>query len=427
MNYSIRFSNLISPTNWRAAMVALEIAFVLTLAATQPAQAQTFTVLHNFTGGQDGAGPVAGVTMDGAGNLYGTTDGGGGRSGAGAVYKLTHRGSGWIVNPLYNFTGGSDGANPEARVIFGPNGTLYGTTVAGGEYNDGTVFNLRPFPTVCKAALCPWMETVLYSFTGGVDGDWPYLGDVIFDQAGNLYGTTANGGANGGGVVYELTPPGGWGTESVLHAFGSSGDGTHPDHGVVFDNHGNLYGTTWGGGSTYVGLVFQLVPVTGGWTENILYSFENGNDGGDPMANVIADQSGNLYGATDNGGTGGGGTVFELSPSGDSWTYNLLYSFAGIPGGSCGPWGTLTMDEAGNLYGTTYCDGSYGFGNVFKLSPSNGGWTYTSLHDFCAGGLPCSDGNYPWSTVVFDSSGNLYGTASEGGSFALGVVWEITP
>jgi uncharacterized repeat protein (TIGR03803 family) len=183
-----------------------------------------------------------------------------------------------------------------------------------------------------------------------------------------------------------------------------------------------------------------LMPVVGGWTENILYNFDYTSAGGYPIANPIFDQSsGNLYGATTDGGTGGGGTVFELSPSGSGWTFNLLYNLVGD--GNCstlgyygpgpGPWGALALDSGGNLYGTTCSDGAYGYGNVFELTPSNDGWTYTDLHDFTGG----SDGAFPISNVVFDSSGNLYGTASAGGSgtcnfegaTGCGVVWEITP
>jgi|SRR5271157_220116 len=397
-----------------AATAALAIAFLLIVVAPQPVQAQTFNVLHTFTGAQDGGNPYAGVTMDKAGNLYGTASSGGAAN-YGTVYKLTHKGSGWTLNSLYSFAGGSDGAFPQARVIFGPNGILYGTTRGGGA-GYGTVFNLRPKPTACLTALCPWTETVLYSFKG-TDGDGP-LGDVLFDQAGNIYGTTGAGGSYDSGTVYELKPSGSGWTESVLFSFNFV-DGVAPSSGVLFDNAGNLDGTTEGGGSGYLGTVFQLVPSNGGWTNYILYSFQNGNDGGYPGAGLIFDQSGNLYGATSTGGTGGGGTVFKLTPYGSS--YSLVYSFTG--GFVCGP-GTLVMDGAGNLYGTTYCDGANNLGSVFKLTPSSGNnWTYTSLHDFTGG----SDGGSPISNVVFDTSGNLYGTASAGGSQGLGVVWEITP
>ena len=409
--------------HWLEGAVVLAIVFVLTVAAS-PALGQTFQVLHTFTGGGDSANPFAGVTLDPAGNLYGTTDGGG--VGNGTVYKLTRKGSGWTLNVLYTFNG-SDGAQPDAGVIFGSNGTLYGTTYSGGARGSGTVFNVRPFPSVCKSALCPWMETVLYAFQGSPnDGANPGLGDLLFDQAGNIYGTTYAGGADNEGTVYELTPSrSGW-KQSVLHSF-SFTDGAFPSAGVISDNAGNLYGTTDAGGSSTYGTVFELMHSTG-WAENLLYTFQNGNDGLNPNAGLTFDHSGNLYGATRSGGSGGGGTVFKLTPSGGSWTYSLVYSFTGNVGGYCGPIGSLVMDGASNLYGTTSCDGSNGLGSVFKLTPSGNSWTYASLHDFMGG----SDGEYPYCSVAFDSSGNLYGTTFYGGDLncrgtGCGVVWEIMP
>ena len=166
-----------------------------------------------------------------------------------------------------------------------------------------------------------------------------------------------------------------------------------------------------------------MTPSGSGWIENVIYNFRDGTDGGYPYAGLIVDQSGNLYGTTTDAGTGGGGTVFELSPSGGGWTYSVLYSIAGPFGYQCGPAWALVMDVGGNLYGTTQCDGASGRGNVFKLTPSNGSWTYTSLYDFTGG----SDGWLPLSSVVFDANGNLYGTAAAGGADDKGVVWEITP
>jgi uncharacterized repeat protein (TIGR03803 family) len=397
-------------------LLAAAIAFMLVIVAAQFAPAQTFNVLHSFNG-LDGQQPYDGVTLDRAGNLYGTAYRGG--TGAGTVYKLIHQGSSWTLNVLSSFAGG--GASPYAGVIFGPNGTLYGTTSKGSAGGgNGTVFNLSPSPAVCKTSLCPWTETLLYVFKGSPDGYGPGLGDVTFDQADNIYGTTYSGG-NSYGIVYELKPSGGSWTENILHSFGY-GDGAYPYSRVILDNAGNLYGTTWGGGSNGAGTIFELTPSGSGWTHAVLYSFQSGSDGENPYGGLIFDSAGNLYGATSSGGSGGGGTVFQLTPSNNgTWTYSLIYSFAGT--NDCGPQNSLVMDQGGNLYGTTYCDGANSLGNVFKLTPSGGGWTYTSLHDFTGG----SDGQIPFCSVAFDASGNLYGTTVSGGSQEAGTVWEITP
>jgi len=185
-----------------------------------------------------------------------------------------------------------------------------------------------------------------------------------------------------------------------MHSFtGSPDDGARPGGGVIFDQSGNLYLTTGFGGANDSGTVYQLSPPF--YYGSILYSFQGGSDGAGPAGGVIFDQSGNLYGATTTGGSGGGGTVFELTPSGSGWTFTLIYSFTG--GAYCGPRGNLVMDGAGNLYGTTRCDGTYNQGSVFKLTPSSGGWTESDLYDFTGG----SDGGSPFSKVVIDANGNL--------------------
>jgi uncharacterized repeat protein (TIGR03803 family) len=397
--------------------LAATAVFLLVVVAAQLAPAQTLIVLHNFTGAIDGEHPYDGVTLDRGGNLYGTAYEGG--TGAGTVFKLSHQGSGWTFNTLSTFAGG--GANPYAGVVFGANGTLYGTTSKGSvNGGNGTVFNLSPPPTICNSSFCPWTETLLYSFTGSPDGYGPGLGDVTFDPASNIYDTTYAGGS-GYGIVYELTPSGGGWTENILHSFGYS-DGAYPYSRVIRDSAGNLYGTTWGGGANGAGTVFELTPSGSGWTHTVLYSFQPASDGGNPYSGLMFDSSGNLYGATSSGGSGGGGTVFKLTPAGNgTWTYSVIYSFTGA--NDCGPQNNLAMDQAGNLYGTTYCDGANKLGNVFKLTPTGGGWTYTSLHDFTGG----SDGEIPFCSVAFDASGNLYGTAVTGGSRGAGTVWEITP
>jgi uncharacterized repeat protein (TIGR03803 family) len=299
---------------------------------------------------------------------------------------------------------------------------LYGTTFNGGA--GGTVFNLKPQPTACKTSLCPWSEAVLYPFNDLGSGVQP-AAEVAFDSAGNIYGTTEFGGSNscafGCGVVFRMTPSGKSWKYSAIYVFTSGAEG--PTSGVIFGGNGNLYGANSGGETIY-----ELIPSGSGWTENVLYTFSGGTDGGFPMG-LIFDQSGNLYGGACRGGANGDGVVFELTPSGQLWSYSVLYSFSnGGQGQFCpGPNANLVMDKAGNLYGTTEADGAFGYGSVFKLTPSNGSWTYTPLHDFTDG----ADGAYPFSNVVFDSNGNLYGTASAGGTGCApngcGVVWEITP
>ena len=413
-----------------AASAALALVFLLTVLAVPaaPAQTETFRVIHHFTAGLDGSTPYAGLTIDRSGNLYGTSYYGGGGPcndnfgiGCGTVFQLKHKESGWTLNPLYKFTGNgnNDGAYPAARVIFGPDGALYGTTIGGA--GNGTVFNVRPSGTACISVLCPWKESVLYIFTGGADGAFPFLGDLVFDPAGTLYGTTIEGGFNGQGVVYKLSPSAGGWTQNVLYSMVAAISGYFPYGGVIFDRAGNLYGTASTGGAYNYGTVYQLTPSGASWTENTVYSFRNEGDGSVPISGLTLDQSGKLYGAT--AGVPGA-TVFELTPS-SKWTLNVLYSFSANPneGPYDGPNDRLLMDAAGNLYGTAYGGGAYGRGVVFELTPSDGGWTYTDLHDFSGN----DDGAYPIGGVVQDANGNIYGTASEGGQYGGGVVWEITP
>ena len=409
--------------------LAVAIVFALTLVASPAAQAQTYHVTHAFTGGKDGGWPRAGVTIDKSGNLYGTTYAFGIPNGPnwGGVYQLKPTGGNWSFNTLYTFTRGTDGAFPSARVIFGPNGTLYGTTQEGGS-GYGTVFKLSP-PSLCNTSFCPWKITTLYAFKGTPDcnGQTNSFGELVFDQAGNIYGTTYYGGTKNQGCVYKLTRSGSGYTESVIHSFVGGGDGRFPYTGVILDSAGNLYGTTGQGGPRDSGTVYQLVPSNGGYTENILYRFTNGSDGRYAFGGLIFDRSGNLYGSTEDGGAGGAGTAFELTPVGNgTWSYTGLYSFSGGHFYN-GPYASFVMDGSGNLYGTTWGGGAEALGTVFKLTRANQPpWTYTSLHDFKG-----SDGENPVSNVTFDASGKLYGTASQGGNAkcdsGCGVVWEITP
>jgi uncharacterized repeat protein (TIGR03803 family) len=407
----------------QTAVAAMSLILVLGL-ATFTASAQSYSVVYNFTGGQDGALPKAGVTLDQAGNLYGTTAAGASFSGncnilggCGTVFELKHSISGWLFNPLYTFQF-SDGASPWSRVVFGPDGLLYGTTAYGGNSNHcrfgcGLVFSLRPPATVCKSALCPWTQGPVYKFTGGIDGYYPGFGDVAFDQSGNLYDTNP---ADVGGVVFELSPSGnGWSFSALYYfQYPQAPYYSSPAAGVIIDPAGNLYGAAQSGGAYNGGAAYELTPSSPTWTFTDLHDNMGGSDGG-----LMRDSAGNLYGTTLTGGDNGGGTVYELSPSNGGWTFTTLYNFSG----NGGSFAVLIMDAAGNLYGTTIGDGAYGQGNVFKLTPSNGSWIYTSLHDFTGG----SDGSQPYGQVTLDANGNLYGTASIGGPDNKGVVWEITP
>jgi len=405
------------------------LTLALMSGGTQSSWAQTYNVIHTFGGYGDGAQPMATMTTDAGGNLYGTTFYGGaqpGDLGYGIVFKLAQKNSAWVLQSLYTFRGGSDGANPSAGVVVGANGSLYGTTSLGGiqactgGFACGLIFQLRPSITACKSVLCPWTQTVLYRFTGGSDGAHPGSGALTFDNAGDIYDTTVEGGDMNSGVVYKLTASAGGWQENNLHSFGAPGDGTQPQAGVVFDSQGNLYGTTIGGGAHAKGMVYELAPTKSGWTISDLHDIDL--EGMSLYAGVIFDRNGNLYGATLLGGPRNGGSVFELVPSGAGWNSSLLYAFYPQTGEGLGPYSNLTIDADGNLYGTTETDGTYGLGSVFKLMPQNGGWTYTSLHDFAGGNEGCN----PAGGVTLGQSGRLYGTASGCGG-GYGVVWEITP
>ena len=416
----------------RTTLAAMTIAILTMVVASPAARAQTYTIIHEFTGGADGGGPIGGLTIDATGNLYGTTAGYAPPCGAqcGNVFKMRRDGQNWVVTPLYKFTGGTDGASPEATVVFGPDGALYGTTVFGGsscasnQNGCGTVFRLAPQPHNCAAASCPWTESVLYSFVGGSnDGALPYA-KVAFDQAGNLYGTTYEGGVyttncyyghNWCGTIFELTHSHGNWTESLPHIFTGGSDGANPVAALIPDAAGNFYGVADANGTGNGGTLFQLAPSGSGWNLNTLFAFGNVSF---PRGDLIFDPAGNLYGTTEFGGNGVG-SVFEASPSGGGWNVSQLYSLSGFL--QDGPVAGVVRDSAGNLYGTGFELGSGNAGIVFKLTPSNGGYTYTLLHEF--GG---AEGAWPTGDLVLDAQGNLYGIAA-GGTHSWGLVWEITP
>jgi uncharacterized repeat protein (TIGR03803 family) len=312
------------------------------------------------------------------------------------------------------------GTTPFASLIFDKAGNLYGTAFYGGEdrycqgRGCGTVFQLTP------GAHSTWTETVLYTFCAGrdcADGAEPYA-SLIFDAAGDLYGTTVSPGGN----VFRLEPGanGTW-TEKVLHRFGSAFDGSNPYGGVIFGAAGNLYGTTsYGGSSEEYGTVFQLSPdAQGDWTETAIYNFNLNGGGLYPMAGLVLGRDGNLYGTTISGaGSGcygyGCGTVFQLTLGANGkWTESVLHNFSGKDGEE--PYSALVFDAAGNLYGTTAYGGAYGVGTVFQLTPrGNGTWKETVLHDFSCDG---KDGCYPYANLLLDAAGNLYGTTEEGGTY----------
>lgn len=384
-------------------------AVVITLAMVfiPHAQAQTFSVVHNFTGGSDGGGPLNGFVADNAGNLYGTTSGGG-TFNYGVVYELTTTG---VQTVLHNFAGGTDGANPDGFLVRDKAGNLYGTTTAGGTSGAGTVFKVTTAGT----------ESVLYSFTGKNDGSAPEAGLAI-DAAGNLYGSSSAGGAHGNGTVFKLTAAktGGKWLESTLYAFAGGTDGAIPVAGVTVAANGSVYGTTSAGGAYGYGTVFELSRSGTAWTETLLHSFANEDDGSIPYAGLISDKSGNLYGAATQGGSNGGGTVFELSPVSGSWTFNVLFS---VPGwGVSGSFRDLMLAPSGTIYGTTHCDGNNNAGTVWELVPASGSWNYTLLYTFTGG----TDGLYSFSNLVMEK-GKLYGTTNEGGADNYGVVFEVTP
>ena len=386
-----------------SAFIATLAIFTVTLLATSTrAVAQKEKLLYSFNAA-DGAYPRAGLIFDNAGNLYGTTSGGGAYD-EGAVFELMRKTGGrWIERILHNFKGGADGAYPLANLIFDSSGNLYGTTYAGGSNADGTLFQLAP-----KAGGV-WTEKVLHSFGNGKDGEHPDAG-LVLDATGNFYGTTYEGGANGFGTVFELTPKarGKW-AEQVLHSFGGK-DGASPYASLIIDTAGNLYGTTFYGGVDGAGTVFELTPEAGGkWVEKVLHSF-NGKDGKNPSAGLIFDALGNLYGPTED-------SIFELMPKkGGGWTEKLLYNFGSTAG--------LIFDGAGKLYGTTYVGGTNGYGTLFELTrEADGKWKYLVVYSFLGG----VDGANPFAGLVLDASGNMYGTTYYGGTEGQGTVFEFTP
>ncbi len=403
----------------------LVVLCALLMLAMQPAQAQTYTVLHNFSGGPDGSDPTAGLTLVGTSNLFGG-------AGPSAMFRLRQSGLGWVFTPIFEFNG-TDGEYLAGRLSVGPDGALYGATSGGGQQECegygggcGLIFSLRPAATVCASVTCPWKETVLYQFdpVRHSDGYHPN-GGLIFDASGNIYGTTGSGGMFGAGTVFRLMPSqGGW-TETVLYNFGQSqSNGMSPNGNLILDRVGNIIGTTVGGGDPgcLCGVIFQLTHNGSGWAETILHTFTLQPDGGYPSGGLVSDAAGNLYGLVPLGGASLGGAVYQLMLSNGGYTFQVLYSFESDADFE-GPEGIPAIDSNGNVYATTWSQGAFGQGNVFKLTHANGDWIYTDLHDFA----DFSDGFNPPDGPTLDPSGNLYGTTAAGGTHSSGVVWEIMP
>jgi uncharacterized repeat protein (TIGR03803 family) len=370
------------------------LALTLIAASTSARAVATYKVIHEFNG-TNGSFPVGSLVADSAGNFYGVTSEDYGETGncaglgCGNVFKLYQTSSGgWASTNLHTFRGGTkDGSSPQAGLVFDSAGNLYGTTWEGGLYGVGTVFELSPTSTG------GWDYSVIYNFGATyADGEGPQS-QLVVDAAGNLYGSTISGGNTGGycnnlscGVIYELSPgPDGTWTERVAHSFVGT-DGAWPRGTMVFDAAGNLYGiTTYGGNLSYC--------------------------------------------------SGGGcGTVFELAPTGTGWVYDVLYSFTGKSDGSYPWYAGVIFDSAGNLYGTTAGGGrdsqcSGGCGVVYELSPNgSGGWTETSIHAFTgSNGYFAAGGGWPVYNLTFDTSGNLYGVTYLGGQDEEGVVYKLTP
>jgi uncharacterized repeat protein (TIGR03803 family) len=393
-------------------------------------------VLYSFSGGKDGKYAGANLIFDKNGNLYGVTEEGG-LTQNGVVFKLTAaKNQQWTESVIYNFLGGKDGASPAGGLIFGKTGDIYGVTETGGGTGCfsgcGTVFQLAP------SKKGKWIETVLYRFTGGADGASP-SDTLLLDGNGNLYGTTQEGGdlscaSSGCGTVFQLVPTaGGKWTENVLHAFSGGEDGALPMSRLIFDAAGNLYGTAATVGKNGYGVVFVLAPHGNGkWKETVLHAFGGGHDGAFPAAGLIFDANSSLFGTTYAGGDptctdNGCGTVFQLTANtkGD-WTETVLHRFHGKDG--IETFAIPVFDLAGNLFVTTFEGGSGECavcGTAVELThQADGRWKETVLHDF---GSYQGDGGTPEGSLVLDGAGNLFGTTFMGGSASVGTVFEITP
>jgi uncharacterized repeat protein (TIGR03803 family) len=375
----------------------------------QLAQAQTLTVLHDFSypTSFDGEFPYGNLIEDSSGNLYGSTYWGGDYnfgSGFGTLFTVNPS-TGYVQ--MYEFTGTSggnfvDGANPVAGLVAGKSTMLYGTAYDGGASGNGIVYSFN---------LDGKEETVLYNFNGGKDGAYP-SGGLTVDANGTLYGTTAEGGRFGLGTIFSLTASG---KKSVLHSFaGGASDGQYPLYtNLVMDTAGNLYGLTEEGGTAGVGTLYE---VSENGTFTLLHSFAGGTqDGCHPLGTPFIDKNGNVYGTTFGCGSSSLGTVWRVAKDG---TETLLHNFAGGKKDGAEPFSGVVADTAGNLYGNTEIGGAKNEGTVYTINAKG---KFSLLHSFAS-----SDGAFPVGGMVRDPKGNLYGTAFYGGEFFYGTVWELT-
>jgi len=350
----------------------------------------------------------------------------GGTNGYGTVFELTPSGSGWTETVLYNFVNLDDGVVPIGPVLFDKEGNLYGLAQQGGDLGHGTVFELSPDPTG------GWAKKTIYAFSGGSDGISPN-GALVADGKGNLYGVTLTGGTGpcqnygpGCGTIFQLKRSNGSWKETVVFRF-PGGSGGQTPLGLTLDQAGNLYGTTSEGGSGGVGIVFKLSHSSGQWTESVLHAFSGGSDGSSPNSPLIFDNAGNLYGTTSEGSGGGCqygcGLVYELRPTAKGkWQEMVLHRFTDDAHDGATPYASLIFDQAGNLFGGTNEGGAYGIGVVFELMRNfDGKWNESVIQDFIG-----ADYGFGPGTLVVGKDHYLYGSAG-GGAYNLGVVFQLSP
>ena len=432
----------------RLAILLLVSVIVLPCSA---ANNPKLTTLYSFTDLGDSGFPEAGLWLASNGSLFGTTSSG--ETGWGSVFQMIPvKGGTWTEKTLYSFTGGADGANPIADLVLSKSNVLYGTTYSGGAHGYGTVFQ------VAQVVGGAWAQKVLYSFAGGKDGENPAAGLAIA-SSGVLYGTTYNGGTAGLGTVFQLIPSKtGW-TEQVLYNFQGGSDGANPLADLFLSGNGALFGTTSQGGSVPStscteppcqpnvnwGTVFELTNTGGTWTESLLYTFSGGTDGGTPESALIPGPNGVFYGSAFWGGNvnscpvgdfaQGCGTVYQVTPptgGGTAWTETVLHAFSGVIPDGQHPYGNLALNSTGVLFGTTFAGGSNndvcaeaytGCGTVFSIKETAGTWSKSNLSTF-----PGSPGGGNPNGLVLATGGTVYGTTILGGTTGgYGTVFQMTP